>query len=372
MQPLLFTPGPTPIAPQIARTLSLPTPHHRTQEFENAFAQVRAQLKEMMGMQEVVTLVSSGTGAMEASLCTFVDAHTKEPKLLVLNNGKFGERFGKIAKAHHLNFLEIKNPWDTPISASEVLACVQEHPSLEAIALQACESSGGLRLDFEEISATLKAHNPNFLVIVDAITALGVEPLEVGHVDVLIGGSQKAFMLPVGLSFVGLSALALSKLRPNGYYFNLALELQKQQRNTTAFTAGISHVMALQTYFACVAELGGLEVLFANTAQRALASEHALKALGLQIYPKTPALSMSTIYHERALEIRKCLKTYGVVVAGGQDHLKDLLIRINHMGIIATHEIAWVLNALEQSLVDLGLRARFEGEAVRAFMQAYY
>ncbi|MFC3847730.1 pyridoxal-phosphate-dependent aminotransferase family protein [Helicobacter baculiformis] len=372
MQPLLFTPGPTPIAPQIARTLSQPAPHHRTQEFEQAFGQVRAQLKEMMGMQEVVSLVSSGTGAMEASLCTFVSAHSHEPKLLVLNNGKFGERFVKIAQAHHINYLEIKSPWDTPISAQEVLAFVQAHPSLEAIALQVCESSGGLRLDFEGISAALKGHDPNFLVIVDAITALGVEPLEVSHVDVLIGGSQKAFMLPVGLSFMGLSAHALCQLRPHGYYFNLALELQKQQHNTTAFTAGISHVMALQTYFTCVAELGGFKALFANTAQRALASAHALKALGLSIYPKNPALSMSTIYHERALEIRKRLKTYGVVVAGGQDHLKDLLLRINHMGIIAVHEIAWVLNALEQSLVDLGLRARFEGEAMRAFMQHYY
>ncbi|WP_285651882.1 pyridoxal-phosphate-dependent aminotransferase family protein [Helicobacter ailurogastricus] len=371
-QTLLFTPGPTPLHPAIANTLSQPIPHHRTPEFEAIFGSVRQQLKDMIGLVEVLALVSSGTGAMEAALLQFVRPST-EPALLVLNNGKFGERFGKIAQAHGLGVVEIKSAWDTPISPKQVLEALQANPSIQAIALQVCDSSGGLRLDFENITKTAKQHNPKIVTIIDAITALGVEPLQTSHVDVLIGGSQKAFMLPVGLSFVGLSDFALSQLEDRGYYFNLKLELKNQQKNTTAFTAGISHILGLKTYFECVQNLGGLDNLYLATKKRAESTNKALEALGLAIYPKTPALCMSVIHHERAKDIRKHLNTkYGVLVAGGQDALKDYLLRINHMGLIEVYQSAWVLNALEQSLVDLGLRPSFEGVAIKAFMQHHY
>ncbi|CCM10988.1 pyridoxal-phosphate-dependent aminotransferase family protein [Helicobacter heilmannii] len=371
-QTLLFTPGPTPIHPAISNTLSQPIPHHRTPEFEAIFGSVRQKLKEMVGLAEVLTLVSSGTGAMEAAISQFVRP-SPEPALLVLNNGKFGERFGKIARAHGLSVVELKSAWDTPISPAQVLEALQKNPSIQAIALQVCDSSGGLRLDFEGISKAAKEHNPKIITVIDAITALGVEPLDTTHVDVLIGGSQKAFMLPVGLGFLALSDFALSRLEDRGYYFNLKLELKNQQKNTTAFTAGISHILGLQTYFALVQELGGLEVLYTATKRRAESSNKALEALGLKIYPKAPALCMSVIYHEQAKDIRKHLNTkYGVLVAGGQDGLKDYLLRINHMGIIEVYQSAWVLSALEQSLVDLGLKAQFEGVAIKAFMQHHY
>ncbi|WP_163556338.1 pyridoxal-phosphate-dependent aminotransferase family protein [Helicobacter suis] len=372
MQPLLFTPGPTPIYPNIATTLSQPIIHHRTAEFEAIFAQVRAHLKEMIGLPEVLTLVSSGTGGMQAALVQFVKP-SSQPALLVLNNGKFGARFAQIAKAHDLNAIEIKNAWNEPISPKQVQEVLNKNSDLKAVALQVCDSSGGLRLDFEGISKIIKAHNPEILVIVDAITALGVEALDVSCVDVLIGGSQKAFMCPVGLSILGLSALAISKLEDRDYYFNLSLELKNQQKNTTAFTAGISHILALQTYFKCVEQLGGLSALYNATKKRALATQKALEALHLQIYPKVPALSMATIYHIEASKIKKhLLECYGVQVAGGQDHLKTCLLRINHMGLIEVYQIAWVLNALEQTLVDLGLCKSFEGVAIKAFMQEYY
>ncbi|WP_104686615.1 pyridoxal-phosphate-dependent aminotransferase family protein [Helicobacter felis] len=372
MQSLLFTPGPTPIHPSISNTLSQPTIHHRTPEFEAIFAFVREKLKEMIGLAEVLTLVSSGTGAMEAALLQFVRP-IKEPALLVLNNGKFGERFAKIAQAHGLNVLELKSPWDTPITPKQVLETLQAHPTIYAIALQVCESSGGLRLDFEGITQAVKAHNPEIITIIDAITALGVEPLQTDHVDVLIGGSQKAFMLPVGLSFLGLSDFALSKLENKGYYFNLGLELKNQQKNTTAFTAGISHILGLKTYFDSLQNLGGLEALYVATKKRAQSTNLALEALGFSLYPKSPAPCMSVIYHQEASRLRKHLHhKYGVLVAGGQDALKDYLLRINHMGIIEIYQSAWVLNALEQSLVDLGLRPSFEGVAIKAFMQHYY
>ncbi|CRF47885.1 Phosphoserine aminotransferase [Helicobacter heilmannii] len=372
-QTLLFTPGPTPLHPAVANTLSQPIPHHRTPEFEAIFGSIRQRLKEMIGLAEVLTLVSSGTGAMEAALLQFVPLSSEQPALLVLNNGKFGERFGKIARAHSLSVVELKSAWDTPISPDQVLKALQANPSIQAIALQVCDSSGGLRLDFEGITKAAKQHNPKIVTIIDAITALGVEPLDTTHVDVLIGGSQKAFMLPVGLSFLGLSDFALSKLADRGYYFNLKLELKNQQKNTTAFTAGISHILGLQTYFTLLQDLGGFDALYRATKKRAASTNIALEALGLKIYPKAPAPCMSVIHHERAKDIRKHLhQQYGVLVAGGQDALKDHLLRINHMGIIEVYQSAWVLSALEQSLVDLGLKAQFEGVAIKAFMQHHY
>lgn len=194
-QTLLFTPGPTPLHPAIANTLSQPIPHHRTPEFEAIFGSVRQQLKDMIGLVEVLALVSSGTGAMEAALLQFVRPST-EPALLVLNNGKFGERFGKIAQAHGLSVVEIKSAWDTPISPKQVLEALQANPSIQAIALQVCDSSGGLRLDFENITKTAKQHNPKIVTIIDAITALGVEPLQTSHVDVLIGGAKRRSCCP--------------------------------------------------------------------------------------------------------------------------------------------------------------------------------
>lgn len=365
---LLFTPGPTPVPEFVRVAMSEPTIHHRTPEFEAIFAKTRALLKEVIKMPEVLMLASSGTGAMEAcvtSLCA--------KKLLSVNSGKFGERFGKIAKAFGIPNVEIKNAWDTPASLDSVLEALKQNPDIDAFCIQTCESAGGLRHAYEILAKAVKDFNPNIMVIVDAITAMGVEELDVSCVDALIGGSQKAFMLPPGLSIIGLSQKAIEKIeeRNIGFYFNLKTELKNQVKNTTAWTAPTTIIIGLCAFLEKAKSIG-LDTIYKQTKARSLACDKAMESIGLKIYPTIPALSMTCIYDEESDLLRKTLKTkFNVNIGGGQDHLKGKIFRINHMGMIDINEIAWVVNAIELSLAELG-RHKFSGIANAVFLENYF
>lgn len=365
---LLFTPGPTPVSEQTRMVMATPTIHHRTQEFEDIFATARELLLDLTKMHEVLMLASSGSGAMEASLTSLC-----AKKALVINSGKFGERFSKIAEAHKIPFVEIKSEWDTPVELQQTLRVLAANPDIDALCLQICESSGGLRHPYEEITRAVKEFNPNIMVIVDAITAMGVEPIDVAYIDALIGGSQKAFMLPPGMSIIGLSEAAVARIeeRNIGLYFNLKIELKNQRKNTTAWTAPTTIIIGLCDVLRQFKKLG-FENVYKETKARSLAMDEAMLALGLRIYPKIPALSMTAVFDENASKIRSLLKEkYEVNVADGQDNLKGKLFRINHMGIIPLYESAWVANAVELALGDIGVR-NFNGLANQIFLQNYY
>jgi aspartate aminotransferase-like enzyme len=364
---LLFTPGPTPVPEAIRIAMAGETIHHRTPEFEAIFERTRALLFKLFKTDEVVMLASSGTGAMEAAVTNL--AHKK---LLSINAGKFGERFGKIAEAHGIANVEIKHEWDTPVSVEEVEAALRADADIDAIAIQISESAGGLRHPVEAIAAAAKAIRPEIMIIADGITAVGVEPIDVSHIDCLIAGSQKALMLPPGLAILGLSNAAVEKIGGGrGYYLNLASEIKKQRQNTTAYTAATTLIIGLEAVLKMTEE-EGLEALYDATARRARATRKALEAIGLHSYPKNPALSMTTIDDEQANEIRNLLKSeYGVNMAGGQDHLKGKIFRINQMGFIAPYESAWVVNSVELALQKLG-RRDYDGEANRVFNRIYF
>lgn len=365
---LLFTPGPTPVPQNVRNAMSDETMHHRTPEFEAIFLKTREYLFKLFGSDEVVMLSSSGTGAMEAAVVNLT-----HNTLLNVNSGKFGERFGKIATAHGLGNVEIKNEWDTPVTVEEVVKAIKENSNIDAIAVQISESAGGLRHPVESIAKAVKEINPNIIVIADGITAVGVEKIDITNIDCLIAGSQKALMLPPGLAILGLSNAAIEKIgKGKGYYFNLATEIKSQRKNTTAWTAATTLTIGLLEILETIERNGGLDKLYAETANRAEAVMAALRAIGLHVYPKTPALSMTTIDDEDASKIRKILKTdFGVNVAGGQDHLDGKIFRINQMGLIAPYEISWVVNSVELALSKLGRRA-YNGEANRVFNENYF
>ena len=365
---LLFTPGPTPVPESVRLAMATPTLHHRTPEFEAIFAETRALLFELFATDEVIMLATSGTGAMEAAVTNLC-----HDTLLSINSGKFGERFGKIALASGLKNVEIKHEWDTPATVEEVVEAVKANPSVDAIAIQISESAGGLRHPVEEIAAAVKAINPNIMIIADGITAIGVERINVKDIDCILAGSQKALMLPPGLAMLGLSSAAIEKIGDGkGYYLNLASEIKKQKQNTTAYTAATTLIIGLKAVLTEIKEQGGLGKLYCDTARRAKATRFALEALGLHAYPQTPARSMTTIDDENAKEIRDLLKTeFGVNVAGGQDHLKGKIFRINQMGLIETYEMVWVVNAVELALAKLG-RRDFDGTASRVFNEEYF
>jgi aspartate aminotransferase-like enzyme len=365
---LLFTPGPTPVPESVRIAMAGETLHHRTPEFEAIFGRTRTLLFELFGMDEILMLASSGTGAMEAAVTNLTQS-----KLLSINSGKFGERFGKIAVAYGIANVEIKHEWDTPATVEEVLAALNANPDVDALAIQICESAGGLRHNVEAIAAAVKAHNPSIMVIADGITAVGVEKIDVTNIDCLISGSQKALMLPPGLAIMGLSTAAIEKIGSGkGYYFNLATEIKNQRKNTTAWTAATTLIIGLENILNRIKAEGGLEKLYSDTARRARATREAMVAIGLHIYPTTPADSMTTVDDAQAKEIRSLLKKeYETNVAGGQDHIKDSIFRINHMGLIAPYEAAWVINGVELALAKLGRRA-YDGTANRVFNTVYF
>lgn len=392
---LLFTPGPTPTPESIRQSMAAPTLHHRTPEFESIFAKARLGLKVMLGMPEVLMLASSGTGAMEAALTQLCKS-----KLLSISCGKFGQRWGKIAQANAIPYTEIAREWDTPVCAQEILQALRADESIDTIALQVCESAGGLRLDVESIAREVKAFNRNIIVIADAITAMGVESIDTTYIDALIGGSQKACMLPPGMSIVGLSHMALEHVEQPalttwraGLYFSFAQELKNQRKNTTAWTAPTTLIMGLVRYFEIIQAFAdsplesaliapsapldekrleqGFKAAYAHTKALALATREALAALDLSLYPKSPALAMSAVAHAESASIRKAMKSFGVNVAAGQDHIKDSIFRINHMGLIQAYEASFVINALELSLAKCSLRS-FDGKGGAAFLRAFY
>ena len=365
---LLFTPGPTPVPQNVRNAMSDETMHHRTPEFEAIFEKTRKHLFKLFNTDEVVMLASSGTGAMEAAvnnLCSNT--------LLSVNSGKFGERFGKIALACGLKNTEIKNDWDTLVSVEAIVEAIKTDSNIDAIAIQISESAGGLRHPVEEIAKAVKEINPNIMIIADGITAVGVEGIDVTNIDCLIAGSQKALMLPPGLSILGLSNEAITKIGDGkGYYLNLASEIKKQKQNTTAYTAATTLIIGLLEVLQTIEKQGGIGVLYCNTARRAKATKAALQAIGLHIYPSVSALSMTTIDDKDASKIRTALKEeYGVNVAGGQDHLKGKIFRINQMGLIPIHESLWVVNSIELTLHRMG-RLEYTGLASKVYNETYF
>ncbi len=360
---LLFTPGPTPVLEDVRFSMSQPTIHHRTPEFEAIFADTREKLKKIFHTKEVLMIASSGTGAMEASVINFT-----QKKALTINAGKFGERFGKICQAQDIAYTELKYEWNTPASTEEILKVLEHESDIDALFIQVCESAGGLRHPVEEIAKAVKALGRDIMVVADGITAVGVEPIDTSDIDVLISGSQKAFMLPPGLAMLGLNDGAIKRLESydKGYYLNLKSELKKQQANTTAYTAATTLIIGLGTMLTKIESIGA-EKLYHDTRMRAEATKKALQAIGLDIYPAMPAPAMTTIAFEKSDELRKILKSkYSVNIAGGQDHLKGKIFRINHMGLIETYEASWVVNAIELALEDMGIRV-FDGVANMTF-----
>ena len=359
---ILATPGPVEIPLFVRETFLKDTIHHRTPEFKAILIEALERFKKITHLPEAVFLTSSGTGAMEAAVI-----NTVKKKALTINAGKFGERWGKICEAFNIPYKELKYDWDTPASADEVIAAVKEDEDIDTVFIQISESAGGLRHPVEEIAAELELIRDDIIVVADGITALGVEDIDTSNIDIVIGGSQKAFMLPPGLAMMGLSEAAVERIGSGkGFYFNLANEIKKQREGTTAFTPATNHIIALNEVMKKLEEIG-LEKHYENTAKRHKAMIAAIEAIGLSIFPQVPALSMAAVYFEKAEELRKILKTkYEVNVAGGQDFMKGKLFRINNMGLIEDYKMEHILNSVELALDELGIR-KYDATAVKVY-----
>ena len=242
----LFTPGPTPLLPAAQFAMAAADIHHRTPEFRALYTKVLSQLKDFVGTKnDVIILSASGSGAMEASVSNLT---SPGDRVLVLTAGKFGERWTGITKAFGCQVDVVSAPYGHTFSLDEIKAALK--PDTRAVFVQATESSTGVRHDIEAIAKLLKSENSEALLIVDGITGLGTSHLDMDDwgIDVLIGGSQKAVMIPPGLSYIAVSQRAWDRMESTynpRYYFDLRKERKNAAKGESAYTPPVALIAAL-------------------------------------------------------------------------------------------------------------------------------
>lgn len=356
----LLTPGPTAVPEKVLLDMARPMIHHRTPEFENIFKEAREGLKKIFKTkEEPLILVSSGTGAMEAAVTNIL---SEKDKALVINGGKFGERFIKIAQTYGVDVKTIDVEWGRSVNPDDVKKFLQDNPDTKAVFLQGSETSTTVYHPVKEIAAITK-DMPETALVVDGITSVGVHDTEFDEwgIDILITGSQKAFMLPPGLAFIALSKKAWSMAEKSSlpkFYFNLKTELKNQLKNTTAWTAGVSLVTGLKTVISMM-EKEGLENVFKRHALNAEAVRAAVSALGMTLLAKDiPSNAATGCFLPEGIDGKKFVKYLrddcGVALAGGQDKLAGKILRISHLGYHDVFDTITAISAIEMGLKKFG------------------
>jgi len=368
----LFTPGPVTLYPPALAAALEANIHHRTPEFKEIFVDVMASLKRILGEPEHVFLfASSGSGAMEAAITNFFSAG--DP-VVVASCGKFGERWIELAQRFGLQTRILQSPYGEPASAEEIEALLKKNPQIKGVMIQACESSTGVQNDVEAVARVVKSSGA--LMIVDAVSALATMPLspQMG-IDVLLSGSQKTLMIPPGLSFMGVTQDAWSRVESAQlprYYFDLRSARKAWEQNRqTPFTPATSLILSLQKSLKFI-EQTGLERLIQLTENRARATRAALKSLSLEIFSgKAPANALTAVKFPESDKITSQLKKrFGIHLAGGQGEMKGKIFRISHMGYIDHFDLLGVLSGLELVLKDRG-QTISPGSSLQAFQQVY-
>lgn len=356
---LLMTPGPTPIPAVVLRALATPAMHHRTPEFKALFASCAEDLQPLFATkQPVLMLASTGTGAMEASITNFT---SRGDTIITVAAGKFGQRWGEIGRAFGLDVVEIEVEWGKAVQPQEIAAALQVHPGARGVYVQASETSTGTTQPVQAIAALCRDRQ-NTLCVVDGITACGVQPLEMDGwgLDIVVSGSQKAFMLPPGLAFIAISEKAWAANESADlprYYFDLAKERKKQAGGQTAYTSAVNLVVGLRAVLDLVQGMGGLPALHIHHEKLARATQAGVQALGMELLSEAPAWSCTAVFAPESIganAITSGLDARGIKIAGGQDHLKGKIFRIGHLGWFSGNDILTTLAALEAVLRDAG------------------
>jgi aspartate aminotransferase-like enzyme len=365
----LLSPGPTPIPNEVALAMSETMIHHRTPQFNKIFDQVRQGLKKLFGTKnDVLMLAASGTGAMEASVANLF---SPADKVLVINGGKFGERWLNIANAFGLNPIELKVEWGQAVKVEAVEKQLKAHPDLKGVMIQASETSTTVLHPVKEI-AKLTKNGPLFLV--DGVTAVGVVsvPLDEWGLDVLVTGSQKAMMLPPGLGFIALSDRAWERTKQATlprFYFDLNLERKSQQKGSGAFTPAVSLIFGARVSLDMM-QREGLDRVYARHARMSRATRAAATALGLKLLaPDSPSPAATGVYLPDGIDADQVLDYLrdhmNITLAEGQDQLKGKVIRIAHVGYMGAFDVITAVAALEMTLRKFGVELPF-GKGVAA------
>ncbi len=358
---LLFTPGPAEVPSRVLKAISEPIIHHRSQDFREIFFEVREKLKKLfVTNQDVIVFASSGTGAMESAVSNFF---CRGDKALVINAGKFGERWSQICRAYSLEVEEIKIPYGYAVDPSDVRKALQKDGKIKGVFIQGCETSTGVQHPVKEVGEVIREERgDDILYIVDGITAVGVFNIEMDNwgIDVLITGSQKALMLPPGLSMLSASQRALKFMEKSDlpkFYFSVKREMKAQQEGETAWTPAISLIKGLRESLRMIIDEEGLQNVFERHKRLAGILRNMVEVLGLKIFAKKPAPGLTTIEIDDAEKIRKRMRELGAWVAGGQGELKGKIIRIAHMGYYTEGDMIYVGNVLKQAVEEFKSKA---------------
>ena len=375
----IYAPGPTPVPEEVLGILQRAPLHHRTKQFIEVLGRVHENLKFLFQTQQpVYVLTSSGTGAMEAAV---VNLFATSDEVLVVNAGKFGERWGKMATRFGLKPHILNIDWGKAVTPEDISKALKQNPNIRGVLLQASETSTGVYHPVEEIARVVRAQS-DALVIVDAITALGVTdlPMDKWGIDALVTGSQKALMLPPGLAFLSLSQRAGEHRKraniPN-FYFNLAAEDKAIVGGETAWTPAVSLISALDLVLIKMKE-GGLPQLFDFHARLAEATRRAVKAMGLELFAKSsPSNAVTAVLVPSQIPDGKKIVSYmrdrfSITIAGGQDQWKGKIFRLAHLGFYDELDIMTSLSAIEMTLRHLGYPCELgkgPGAAAQYFME---
>jgi aspartate aminotransferase-like enzyme len=377
----LFTPGPTPILPAAQRAMASADMHHRTADFRALYQKTLADLKKFVGTNnDVLLLSSSGTGAMEAAVTNLT---SPGDRVLVVTAGKFGERWRDLAKAFGCQVDLAEAPYGETVRPDAVKAKLT--PETRVVFMQATESSTGARHDVRAIAQLLKGSDA--LLVVDAITGLGTTKFDIDGwgIDVIIGGSQKAVMIPPGLAYLAVSDRAWQRVETSKqarYYFDLKKERKAAAKGESAFTPATSLIAALNAAMDYLREAGegdlasGRDVLIANAELSAAMTRAAAEALGLKLFAgSAPAAALTAIVPPNGLDsgdiVKKFREQFGAVVANGQAEMKGKVFRIAHLGYYDYMDTMGVLAALEQIMAGVGTAHLEFGFALRAAQEVF-
>lgn len=379
----LFTPGPTPLLPAAQFAEAAFTAHHRTADFRNLFTRVLAEMKEFIGTRnDVLVLACSGTGVMEASVSNLT---SPGDKILVLTAGKFGERWTALGKAYGCSVDVLSKPYGQTFSLDEVRAKLA--PDVRAVYMQATETSTGARHDVKGIAKLVRAVGEDVLLVVDAITGLGTTHLDVDGwgIDLIVGGSQKALMIPPGLAYCAVSERAWQRMETTKsprFYFDLRKERKSAAKGESAYTPATSLFAALGAALDYVRQVGGgslatgREDLVNNAELAAEMTRAGAHALGLKLFAAaSPAAAVTAIESPAGVDsgaiVKEFRETFNAVIANGQGEMKGKLFRMAHIGYYDYLDTIGALAALEHVLASVtGKRAEF-GTAVRAAQEVF-
>jgi aspartate aminotransferase-like enzyme len=355
--------------------------HHRTPEFRALFTRVLTQLKEFIGTKnDVVVLTSSGTGAMEAAVANLVNPGDK---VLVVTAGKFGERWVSLAKVYGCKVEVVSAPYGEAPSIDAIRAAIT--PEIKAVFVQATETSTGIRHCVPAIAKIVQ--NTDTLLVVDAITGLGTTALDVDGdgIDVIIGGSQKALMIPAGLAYLAVSERAWKRMegcKQPRYYFDLAKERKNAAKGESSYTPSVALFAALDAALGYIAGQGGgsiaegRKLLVENAERCAAMTRAAAAAMKLELFaPTAPSAAVTAVKAPAGISssdiVKQVKARFGGVMTDGQGEMKGQIFRIAHIGYLDYMDAVALIAALEQVVIDLTPGKFALGGGLRAAQQCY-